>query len=234
MLAPPDPYSARARRSGGRHRGRSTARRPGRHRRERGHRRRGHESSPAASSDCAAMARRSAPHTRLRVAGGDRGRMPWAWPVEEQSPTLVTGAEHFADRSSICRWRQPPSALRVLETSPVSWPSRAPQPPAARCCSPARRSAREVEGAAEATTPTAPDALPARCIERASLGWDNLTESECRWPGSSPKASPAGRRPAVRVPPHGRLAPRSSEARHQLPGGLAGRLRPERRHECVA
>ena len=65
----------RARRGqGGRHRRRSTARRPDRHRRERRHRRRAGTGRrpPRGERWRAAMARRSAPHTRLRVAGGDR------------------------------------------------------------------------------------------------------------------------------------------------------------------
>ena len=103
--------------------------------------------------------------------------------VEERSPTLVTGAEHFADR--------------LVDLSMAAAPFRTPRSGdvagvvALTCTAAAssslllplaRRSAREVEErVAEATPPTAPDAFCRRgASERASLGWDSLTESECR------------------------------------------------------
>ena len=102
--------------------------------------------------------------------------------VEERSPTLVIGAEHFADR--------------LVDLSMAAAPFRTPRWRRRRCrgphvhrsrlqlaaAPPARRSAREVEErVAEATTATAPDAFCRRgASERASLGWDSLTESECR------------------------------------------------------
>jgi hypothetical protein len=157
--------------------------------------------------------------------------------VEERSPTLVTGAEHFADR--------------LVDLSMAAAPFRTPRSGdvagvvALTCTAAAssslllplaRRSAREVEErVAEATTPTATGAFHrGGAAERASLGWDSLTEASAAKPSSSPRPhQPAGRRPAVRVPPHGRLAP----AAHLPRLDISSRVEwlgscPARRDEC--